>query len=145
MLAAPRDVGRGGRPGNGLRRWLLPSPVSARPRIERILRAAEYLGACVIQAPGAWTRIGGTWVDAAGRWWCAGPGVDLWGTTGGLAELASATTATPTWHAAGIACAPAPHIVFAVAPEVLAHHGGVLAAWAAEADVLVAEWGADHA
>jgi hypothetical protein len=85
------------------------------PRLEPILRHPEtvYMGACLVQANGAWTRSGPTWLTKYG-WVIWGPGLRSWGTTKGLAELASERTPTPTWHAPGWSNVPNPNIVFYV-------------------------------
>lgn len=91
------------------------------PRIAALLRApgTEYLGPCVVQDPGAWTRLGPTWRVAGDRYICIGPGVNVWGTTQGLAELATADTAKPKFHAIGISISPRPNIIFAMTPEAI--------------------------
>jgi len=47
-------------------------------------------------------------------WVCIGPGACNWGTSMGLAELATCSGPTPEWHAQGVAISPAPNIVFLV-------------------------------
>ena len=69
---------------------------------KELLSESRYLGPCVVQCPGAWTRIGPTWVHPNLGWICLGPGVANWGTTMGLAELATLGTAKPNWHASGV-------------------------------------------
>lgn len=77
-----------------------------------------YLGPCVVQAPGGWTRVGPTWQTPVG-WVIVGPGIANWGTTQGLAELASASTAKPKLHALGVAVTPDPNIVYAMVPDAI--------------------------
>ena len=89
---------------------LLPAPP--------ILADAEYIGVTVLNAPGGWTRVGPTWRTRHG-YLVYGPGAARWGTTLGLAELASAPTAKPTWHATGWALCPAPNILYLVAEVAL--------------------------
>ncbi len=99
----------------------LAKMLAGAPRVEAQIKDARtvYAGPCVVQAPGGWTRVGPTWITPVG-WVVAGPGAASWGTTQGLAQLASEGTATPTWHAVGIAIAPAPNVVYAVLPDALA-------------------------
>lgn len=91
------------------------------PRIKDMLKreGVEYLGPCVVQAPGSWTRVGPTWIVPGIGWVCIGPGAKTWGTKAGLAELATFDTATPEWHAVGVAVVPDPNLVFAVTKEAL--------------------------
>jgi hypothetical protein len=119
------------------KRTSLRELLEATPRIAARLREAEYLGACIVQAPGAWARMGPTWLHPRLGWIVAGPGIDTWGTTRGLAELASSDTASPTWHAVGIAVAPTPNLVFGVSTVSLAApYAAEVRALAAEADEL---------
>lgn len=107
--------------------------ISLSPRVRALLRRPdnEYLGVCIVQAPGAWSRMGPTWLTARGIWICCGPGLGVWGTTLGLAELAHDITAKPTWHACAAGMCPQPNLVFAVSPEAAEHHGfGDLDRWA---------------
>jgi hypothetical protein len=71
-----------------------------------------YMGACVLQAPSAWTRCGPTWFVPHVGWITVGPGVRFWGTTKGLAQLASDGDCSPDWHSDGWALAPTPSLVF---------------------------------
>lgn len=82
----------------------------------------RYLGPVVLQAAGGWTRYGPCWITAQGEWIVWGPGVNHWGTKEGLAELASADTANPTWHASGWAMAPDPNIAFCGEPASVAKY-----------------------
>lgn len=91
------------------------------PYYAAMIRRAEYLGPCVVQAPAAWCRVGPTWRDpVTGCWLCVGPGAAMWGTSEGLAELSTSTAPRPTWHAVGASLEPAPNICFAVLADVLA-------------------------
>jgi len=81
-------------------------------RALRIIREAEYIGPCVVQSPGAWTRVGPTWIHPRHGWITVGLGAAEWGTSAGLAELASASTAKPRWHCSGTSVSPEPNIVF---------------------------------
>lgn len=84
-------------------------------RLAAILRSpmASYLGPCVVNAKGGWTRIGPTWRVEGHGWVCWGAGVRVWNTTEGLAQLASdPNTPSPTWHAVGWATAEEPNVVF---------------------------------
>jgi hypothetical protein len=80
----------------------------------------EYMGACVVQGSGGWSRLGPTWWTVRG-WVCWGPGLARWQTTEGLAELVSQTSATPKYHANGWTCAPLPNMVFYVEDHVIDH------------------------
>lgn len=84
------------------------------PQVAALLPRSRYMGVCVVQAAGGWTRIGPTWIMPDGLWAVFGPGVARWGTTGGLAQLASEATPTPTLHAVGLAVAQSPNIVYAL-------------------------------
>lgn len=93
------------------------------PRIARILEmpGVVYLGACIVQAPGAWSRVGPTWRVPNMFTIVIGPGLARWGTTKGLAELAvAAADCKPEWHAMGIAICETPNIVFAITAKALA-------------------------
>lgn len=83
------------------------------------LRGTDDMGVCIVQAPAAWSRLGPTRVDERGRWWTYGPGVESWGTTRGLAQLATSDDAAPVWHEEGWTCVPAPNIVFYVVDAAL--------------------------
>lgn len=92
--------------------------VSIPERILTQLRRADtiYLGACVVQGPGSWTRIGPTWVVPGVGWITAGAGVAKWGTQAGLAQLAGPTAvdAAPQLHALGWSIMERPNVVFAM-------------------------------
>lgn len=93
------------------------------PRITRLLERpdTQYMGACIVQAPGAWTRMGPTWLVPGVGWVVIGPGVANWGTTSGLAQLATDPAAcSPQWHTVGVAICPAPNLVFAATADSLA-------------------------
>jgi hypothetical protein len=81
-----------------------------------------YLGVCIMQASGAWTRMGPTWHIPAHGWVCVGPGMATWGTTHGLAELATSTAPSPKLHAAACTIAPVPNLIFAVQAAVIAKY-----------------------
>lgn len=84
------------------------------PVMELLVMSSEalYLGPCIMQAPGGWTRAGPTWYVRGDRLWiCYGPGVASWGTTRGIAQLASADDCKPSWHDTGWVTAPDPNIV----------------------------------
>lgn len=88
------------------------------PRIKGQLDRADalFMGFCVVQAPGAWTRIGPTWLVPGVGWITDGLGVRRWGTTEGLAQLAGekAADAQPEWHARGWSIVPTPNVVYAL-------------------------------
>lgn len=92
------------------------------PRYQALIegRGTQYMGPCVVQAPGAWTRVGPTWLVPGVGWLAVGPGVANWGTKKGLAELATEIGPNPTWHAVGLVIVPAPNLVFAITTAVLA-------------------------
>jgi len=94
----------------------LSAMIDMAPRVKAALKrpGVIYMGPCVVQAPGAWTRVGPTWLVPNVGWITVGPGARQWGTTQGLAELASEDTAKPTWHSLGISIVPDPHLVFAM-------------------------------
>lgn len=91
------------------------------PRVLALVHdeTTEYIGPALVQAPGAWTRCGPTWLTKRGLWICVGPGVYDWGTTAGLAQLASSPDPKPKWHAHGVAIVPDPNIVFVVGANAL--------------------------
>jgi len=92
-----------------------PTTRIARESLLLALLAREgtiYVGPTIVQAKGAWSRMGPTWLVPGVGWVCYGPGVDKWGTTQGLAELSSADSAKPSMHAVGWSIAPDPNIVF---------------------------------
>lgn len=91
---------------------------------------AIYLGPTVVQAQGAWTRCGPTWIVPGIGWVVFGPGVHVWRTTEGLAQLAEDLAVEPTWHAIGVAVA-AHNISFAMLDAVARHHEPVAACLAA--------------
>jgi len=80
----------------------------------------RYYGACVVNAPGGWTRVGPTW-KVRGGWIVVGPGVRAWNTTKGLAELAVEKTAKPDWHAVGATFIENPYLVIPATPEASAN------------------------
>lgn len=84
------------------------------------------MGVAIVQAPGAWSRMGPTWNHPEHGWFCFGPGIQAWNTEQGLAELAVSKKPAPAWHATALACAPEPNIVFLVLPEIAEHHLGGL-------------------
>jgi len=92
------------------------------PRYAALIAAegTRYMGPCVVQAAGAWTRVGPTWLVPGVGWLVIGPGAANWGTKKGLAELATEPGPAPTWHAAGLAIAPVPNLGFAMTADVLA-------------------------
>jgi len=102
----------------------IPALLAGVPRIAALIRrnSSDYLGICIVQAPGAWARLGATWATERG-WVVIGPGISSWETTQGLAELAVSTAPRPTWHAVGVAVAPVPNLAFACLTEVVAHLG----------------------
>lgn len=94
------------------------------PQILGIIeRHGVYLGVCVLQAPAAWTRVGPTWHIPGHAWICVGPGILGWGTTQGLAELASATTGRSKLHAIAAGVCPQPNILFICLDEAIDHLG----------------------
>lgn len=114
--------------------------IDSAPRVKPILERSDYVGTCIVQAPGAWTRYGPTWHDERLGWICAGPGVASWGTTEGLAQLAGPTAgkAKPSWHATGICAVPTPNVVFFAIEEALdAPIMELVRALAEEADEIV--------
>lgn len=90
------------------------------PEYRRALADATYYGVCVVHGRESWTRIGPAWFHPQAGWIVVGPGVYAWGTSRGLAELATETTARPEWHAVGASILPDPVIVLAVLDHVLA-------------------------
>jgi hypothetical protein len=91
----------------------LKSILSNSPRAENRIKTGEYMGVCIVQSPGAWTRIGPTWLTPVG-WINVGPGVSRWGTKLGLGELAVSITPTPSLHAVSLTISPTPNLVYAV-------------------------------
>lgn len=92
--------------------------------VKRVLSDdATYMGVCVVQSPGAWTRCGPTWLDPRIGWVTAGLGVRAWNTTEGLAELATSTAPSPSWHAPGVSVSPEPNLVLFVEAHVLTGKG----------------------
>jgi hypothetical protein len=87
------------------------------------MTGATYYGVCLVNGPGGWTRAGPTWQLRTGNWVCVGPGVAKWGTTKGLAELASEAPLATEWHAVAATIAPDPHLVIPCIPGsgVLSH------------------------
>lgn len=89
--------------------------IASAPAIAAMLPQARYMGVCVLQAPGGWTRVGPAWILPAGCGWAIyGPGVARWGTSAGLAQLASESSPTPSLHAVGLSVCPDPNIVYAL-------------------------------
>lgn len=84
---------------------------------------AKYLGVCVMQCPGAWTRMGPTWYSPQLGFINAGLGVRSWNTSEGLAELATSTAPTPSFHAAGVAVSLDPNLVIMVEDHALMGDG----------------------
>ena len=80
---------------------------------------ATYMGPCIVQAPGAWSRTGPTWLVKNVGWVTYGPGVKRWGTEEGLAELCSSVKPKPELHAEGFDIVPNPNIVFPVSEKAL--------------------------
>lgn len=112
------------------------------PRYQALVedRDAQFMGPCVVQASGAWTRIGPTWLVPGIGWLVVGPGVANWGTKKGLAELATEVGPSPSWHAVGLIVAPQPNLVFAVTANVLESAAMVeVASLTAEAEVFNAQ------
>lgn len=93
------------------------------PRIARLLETPGtiYFGACIVQAPGAWCRVGPAWRVPGVGVVVIGPGLARWGTTTGLAQLAGAgaPACKPEWHAVGIAICE-PNVMFAITTIALA-------------------------
>ncbi len=87
-----------------------------------VLAESRYLGVCVVQKPGAWTRMGPTWRHPEIGWVCLGPGVHQWNTKLGLAELAASEEVAPSWHATAFSMCEKPNLAFAVARAVSGHH-----------------------
>lgn len=115
--------------------------VVAETTVEHLRRVREagytpvYMGVCAAQAPGAWLRIGPTWFVQGVGWLVAGVGVRDWGTTMGLGELCTMTSATPTWHAAATSWCPVPNMVLPVQRDIRSRFrevGEVLASLRAE-------------
>lgn len=88
-------------------------------RVLALLAGAEYVGCCIVQSPGAWTRLGPTWVHPTHGWITVGVGVRDWGTKEGLGELATSPNPSPEWHAPATAASPAPNAVFFVTAAAL--------------------------
>lgn len=96
--------------------------LDANPRVKRQVLEnpkAVYMGCCIVQAPGAWCRLGATWYIPDLGWVCVGPGIDRWGTTMGLAEIATFGSPQTTWHATGIGISQLPNIVFACTQQAI--------------------------
>lgn len=81
----------------------------------------RYFGVCILQAPGAWSRLGPTWRTSDNVWICAGPGLGRWNTRRGLAEISQDVTANPEIHATGVAMCPKPNLVFEVSAMSIEH------------------------
>lgn len=106
-------------PGKALTVWELLEDV---PRINKLVRLPNtiYLGPCIVQARGGWCRCGPTWLVKDIGWVCVGPGINRWGTTQGLAEIATYGCPHTTWHADGVGVAERPNITFCVTRRALA-------------------------
>lgn len=96
---------------------------TAKDLLERVVNAGvtpRYMGLCIVQTPGSWTRIGPTWFADGIGWLCAGMGVANWCTSNGLGQLATDKSVRPRFHAGASTWSPLPNLVFAVAygPEV---------------------------
>lgn len=85
-----------------------------------------YLGVLVVQAPGAWSRVGPTWIVPGVGHLVFGPGLRTWGTSEGLAQLACDTKTQPQWHAIGVSTTD-PDITFYMFDEVVEAHAPVKA------------------
>lgn len=98
--------------------------LDAMPSVREIIEGAKYIGCAIVQSDGAWTRQGPTWWSAQERLFVTlGVGVANWGTTRGIAELASGhdAKARPTYHAVGLSVVPVEtgNLVLVVPREVL--------------------------
>lgn len=83
----------------------------------RKLNKENYIGVTVANYQGSWTRVGPSWkVD--GELCCVGFGTRTWGTSRGLAQLATGLDAKPTWHACAFSAAQV-NLAFSVTQEVL--------------------------
>ena len=91
------------------------------PRVEEMLKTegTKYMGACLVQSPGAWTRVGPTWLVPGLGWVTYGPGARRWGTEKGLAELATGDSTNTEWDAEGVSISPNPNVVYAVSDHSL--------------------------
>lgn len=98
--------------------------------------APTYLGPMVVQAPGAWSRVGPTWVVPGIGWLVFGPGLRTWGTSEGLAQLGCDPNTQPQWHAIGVSFVPEPDISFGMLPEVVKAHQKVLEVMLALGDAI---------
>lgn len=107
-------------------------------RWQEILKKSDYMGVMVLQAPGAWTRVGPTWKMSDGCWVTVGPGVHSWNTAEGLAQLAVDPTVKPKWHAIGGSPCDLPNLLFMVADAVVEAHNDINTL-AAEAEKWMAE------
>jgi len=76
----------------------------------------EYIGVCLVCGSEGWTRAGPTWIRQNGNYLVVGPGVAVWGTERGLAQLAI-TKAKPSWHEVAASIAPIPNIVMLCVAE----------------------------
>lgn len=111
-------------------------PDHIRAQIER--EDTVYLGPVIIQAPSAWCRAGATWyVPSTACWIVYGPGLARWGTSQGLAQLASASDAcNPKYHATAWCIVPAPNLCFAIEEGQLEHLGPIRDAVAAVSELI---------
>lgn len=101
-------------------KWDIEESMRGLPRLEAFLREAVYIGPCVVQSPGAWTRVGPTWYDRTTRVWVTiGPGAAQWNTTSGIAQLALDPNVSPSWHETGVSLSPEPNLVFVMHPNTL--------------------------
>ncbi len=96
---------------------------------------ATYLGVVVVQASGAWTRCGPTWVVPGLGWIVYGPGLAEWKTNKGLAQLACETV-EPRYHATAWGISPVPNIAFAIEDDQIKNLKDVAAAVAAVAHLV---------
>jgi len=103
---------------------------------------ALYLGSCIVQAPGAWTRVGPTWLDRERlqAWVVVSIGAARWGTSEGLAQLATSVDCKPQWHAPGTAIVPLPNLAFLIEPHVLqAEHMAPVRMWGSVVAAMIGE------
>lgn len=88
------------------------------------VKDGKYLGVCVLNAPGGWTRCGPAWrmpesSPVGSGFVIMGVGVQSWGTNEGLAQLAVGVgnnIAKPNWHAAGLSLSDTAYLCLAVLP-----------------------------
>lgn len=94
-------------------------------RWQTILKKSEYVGVMILQATGAWTRVGPTWRLPDRGWVTVGPGVHSWNTAEGLAQLAVDPTVRPKWHAIGGSPCDLPNLLFMVVDAVVEAHDDI--------------------